>query len=170
MFLPCPLPPNNTLPSPPWLYPAHYSPDQQKPLVWPLVTNLPQPGHWIGIKGRIDTQNRDGFHHRLCDQQPVERGTVMKRQRRQHRRMSGLDRQNMEIIGRDLSFNKNVVGLRKLILTKTDFDHNFSICRRTHLNIVRRIDDHIAGWRTQLGVLQEEPQKRMGVEQYPYSI
>jgi len=94
----------------------------------------------------------------------------MKRQRRQHRRMFGFDGQNMEIIGCDLSFNKNVVGLRQLILAKTDFDRYLPICRRTHLDIVGRIDDHIAGGGAQLGIVQEESQKRMGVEQYPHSI
>ena len=102
---------------------------------------LPQPSYWVGIKGRIDTQNRDGFRYRLRDQQLVERVTVMKRQRRQHRRMLWLDRQNMEIIGRNLSFNKDVIGLRKCVLAKADFDCNLSERHRTHLNIVSRIND-----------------------------
>ena len=76
----------------------------------------------------------------------------------------------VEIIGCNLSFNKETVGLRQCILAKSDFDCNLPIRRRTHLDIIGRVDDHIAGCGAQLGVLQEEPQKRMGVEQYPHSI
>lgn len=50
--------------------------------------------------------------------------------------MLGFNRQNVEIIGHDLTFNEHLVGFEQLILANADFDGYLPICCRTDLDVV----------------------------------
>src|SRR5215831_17134668 len=72
---------------------------------------LPDACHWIRRKRRIAADHRHLLDHRLGNDEPIERITVMERQARQDRRMLECNRQNDETVLHDTLLHEGLIGL-----------------------------------------------------------
>src|SRR5262249_1954355 len=140
--------------------------------VWcPLAgTPLPDACHRIRRECLIAADDRNPLDHRLGDDEPVERITVMERQARQGSRMLWFNGQNDEPVIRNPLLHECLVELRQRILIQTDLDGDFPIAGRTDQLLVAEVFDMISGMAAQLRSAEHEPQEGVRVEQNPHGI
>jgi hypothetical protein len=131
---------------------------------------LPQPLDAVSVKLTINADDRNILCQSLRDEEPVERVFVVELHRGEQGHMPGFDGQNVEIIGRNLCFHELLVRLWQSVLAELDLDGDLPIARRADFDLVRRVFNKISGRRTQLRIIEDEPEKRMCIEQQPHSM
>src|SRR5207245_642440 len=72
---------------------------------------LPDAGDWVRGKRGITADHRYLLDHRLGDNEPIKRITVVERQRGQNRRVSGCNGQNEEPVAYNALLHEYLVGL-----------------------------------------------------------
>src|SRR5437660_3766169 len=107
------------------------------------VGSLPLNRHRIARKLPIRTHDRESFHHRLRDQQPVKRVTMKSRQTGNPQRVSQMDWKNLKPIGPNLFRQKSLDFLREAYPAETGFDHNLPTADRAEPDFVVTVTDEI---------------------------
>ncbi len=112
-----------------------------------------------------DTDQRDVLNHRLRDDQAVERVFVVNRQCGQSGGVARLDREDMEPVVVDGPPKEILVRQRQSLFFHADLDRDLPVTRRADQFLVRRFENQARGTCAEAGVVQGEPEERVGIKQ-----
>src|SRR5262245_29716208 len=125
----------------------------------------PKTFHWILVEGCVRTDDRNLFNYRLRNYEPVKRVTMMKRQRRQRRRMAGLDRQNQKTVLNNAPIKERLKRLVQLIFAEADFNGQLPVHRRADQFGGCNVLNKASSRRTELRVAKHKPEESVCVQE-----